>query len=121
MFKTLKAIFSTPAEASKVADAVIKGADAAWFTKEEQSEWFLRYLEATQPQNLSRRFIAIAVTLVWVVSSITLLLLTLTNFEGTAVKVFEFMSVVVNPVFYTVVGFYFAHRIAGGFADAIKK
>jgi hypothetical protein len=121
MFKTLKAIFSTPTDASKVADAVIKGADAAWFTKEEQSAWFLRYLEATQPQNLSRRFIAMAVSMVWVVSALVLLAVTLAGIEVVAENVFAFMSTVVNPVFYTVVGFYFAHRIAGGFSDALKK
>jgi hypothetical protein len=112
MIKALKAIFNTPAQATKVADAVIKGADAAWFTKEEQSEWFLRYLEATQPQNLSRRIIAIAITAVWVVSAITLLLLTLVGLAPIAEAVLAFMESVVNPVFYLVVGFYFAKNIA---------
>ena len=99
MFKALKAIFNTPAQATKVADAVINGTDAAWFTKEEQSEWFLRYLEATQPQNLSRRIIAIAITAVWVVSAITLLLLTLVGLAPIAEAVLAFMESVVNPVF----------------------
>ena len=108
MFKALKAIFSTPTQATKVADAVIKGADAAWFTEEEQSEWFLRYLEATQPQNLSRRIIAIAVTGVWVISALVLLLVTLAGLATVAEAVLGFMTAVVNPVFYLVVGFYFA-------------
>jgi hypothetical protein len=115
MWGALKAIFATPTSAAKVADAVIKGTDAAWFTKQEQSEWFLRYLEATQPQNLSRRIIAISVTGVWLLSAVVLLALTLFGAAPVAEAVFAFMSTIVNPVFYTVVGFYFAKSIAENF------
>lgn len=116
MVKALKAIFSTPAQATKVADAVIKGADAAWFTKEEQGQWFLRYLEATQPQNLSRRIIAIAATGVWVFSAMVLLSLILLGADTLAGEVFKFLSSVVNPVFMVIVAFYFAKGIAGNFS-----
>ena len=112
VFKTIKAILSTPVQAAKVADAVIKGTDAAWFTKEEQSEWFLRYLEATQPQNLSRRIIAVASTGLWIMSSLTLLALILLQATETAEQVYKFMTGVVNPVFFLIVGFYFAKNIA---------
>lgn len=115
MWGAIKAIFATPSDARKVADVVVKGVDAAWFTKEEQSEWFLRYLEATQPQNLSRRIIAISVTGVWVLSALTLLLLTLAGLAPIAEAVFAFMNTIVNPVFYVVIGFYFAKRIADNF------
>jgi len=123
MFKALKAIFSTPAQATKVADAVIKGADAAWFTAEEQSEWFIRYLEATQPQNLSRRIIAISITAVWVLSALVLLFLTIiaallesTIVSGAAAAVFKFMDTIINVPFMVVIGFYFAKGIAGNLA-----
>ena len=118
MWSALKAIFLTPASATKVADAVIKGADAAWFTKEEQSKWFLRYLEATQPQNLSRRIIAIAVTAVWLFSAMILLGLTVLGLTPIAEAILAFMTSVVNPVFYLVVGFYFAKNIAATFNKA---
>lgn len=128
MFKALKAIFSTPAEATKVADAVIKGVDAAWFTKEEQAAWFIKYLDATQPMNLSRRVIAIAITGVWVVSALTLLFITLLAsvleslvLAQTARAVFEYMDAIINTPFVVVIGFYFAKNIAGGFSEAIKK
>ena len=114
MFKIFKSILNTPTEASKVADAVIKGTDAAWFTKEEQSEWFLRYLESTQPMNLSRRIIAIAATGIWSISAIVLLVLIL-GATDTSKAVFDFMSSVVNPVFMLIIGFYFAKNIASSF------
>ena len=115
MFKIFKSILNTPTEASKVADAVIKGTDAAWFTKEEQSEWFLRYLESTQPMNLSRRIIAIAATGIWSISAIVLLVLILLGATDTSKAVFDFMSSVVNPVFMLIIGFYFAKNIASSF------
>ena len=127
MFKALKAIFATPATASKVADAVIKGTDAAWFTKEEQSEWFLRYLESTQPMNLSRRIIAIAISGLWVCSSLLLLSLVMLGaiFESPVIgfageAVYEFMNNVVNTPFMLIIGFYFAKGIAGSFAKKAK-
>ena len=116
MFKTLKAIFATPAVATKVAGAVVKGADAAWFTPEEQGEWFIRYLDATQPQNLARRIIAIAASFVWVLSALTLLGLILAQATETAAAVQSFMASVVNPVFLLIVGFYFAKNIAANWS-----
>ena len=115
MFKIFKSILNTPTEASKVADAVIKGTDAAWFTKEEQSEWFLRYLESTQPMNLSRRIIAIAATGIWSISAVVLLSLILLGSTETAKAVFDFMNTVINPVFMLIIGFYFAKNIASSF------
>ena len=111
MFKTLKAIFNTPTEAGKVADAVIKGADAAWFTKEEQSAWFLRYLEATLPMNVSRRIIAVTITAIWAISALTLLGLTLAGAD-VAQDVSAYMSTAVNAPFSIIVGFYFAKAVA---------
>ena len=121
MWGTLKAIFTTPTKAGDVANAVIKGADAAWFTKEEQSEWFLRYLEATQPQNLSRRLIAMMVAFVWTLSSFSLLLSIYLGITPLAVALLQFMDTVVNPVFYLIVGFYFGKQVVQAFPRRTKK
>ena len=122
MIKALKAIFNTPAQATKVADAVIKGTDAAWFTKEEQSEWFLRYLEATQPMNLSRRILAVAIAAIWMLSAVVLLGLTVVgalfdiNAASLAARaVLSYMESTVNTPFLAVTTLYFAKGIAGGF------
>lgn len=111
MFKALKAMFVTPDQAVKVADAVIKGADAAWFTKEEQSEWFLRYLEATQPMNVSRRFIAISLTMIWELTAVVLLVLTLME-SPKSEAVIEYMATVVGPPFVIILSFYFGKAVA---------
>ena len=117
MFKTLKAIFSTPSTVTEVAKAVENGVDKAWWTKQERSEWFLKYLEATQPMNLSRRLIAMAISGVWVLSTTVLLVLTILAgiFESdviaqTAIFVNDYMQQVVNTPFMITIGFYFASR-----------
>ena len=123
----LKAIFATPGTVGKVADAVTKGTDAAFFTKEEQSEWFLRYLDSTQPMNLARRFVALSITAVWLLSAITLLFVTIAAsiaeslvLAKTAEALFGYMDNIVNTPFMVVIGFYFAKGIAGSFAKKEK-
>ena len=65
-------IFATPDDASKIVDGAVKGLDALVFTDEERSradaklaEWYLKYLSATEGQNLARRLIAMVVVFVW--------------------------------------------------------
>jgi hypothetical protein len=119
MFKTLKAIFSTPTDAGSVAGAVAKGLDSAFFTDQEKAQWTLKYLNATLPMNLGRRIIALLVTSVWVLSALTLLLLTVLAgifvsivFAKTAQAVFEFMRDVLNIPFSLVMALYFGKGIA---------
>ena len=74
MFGIIKSIFASGDTSSKVVDGVLKAGDALVFTDEEKSqasqtrmEWYLKYLQATLPNNLSRRFLAFMVAGVWVV------------------------------------------------------
>lgn len=74
MLGIIKSIFATGDTSSKVVDGVMKAGDALVFTDEEKSqasqtrmEWYLNYLQATLPNNLSRRFLAFMVAGVWVV------------------------------------------------------
>ena len=68
----LSTIFAGPKSIDKAMDAAIATGDKLVFTKEEKAahkakmaDWFLRYLEATQPQNLARRFLAVIVAGLW--------------------------------------------------------
>jgi len=70
----LKRIFGRPEDASKIIDGATAGLDKIFFTKEERadanqklSDWYLKYLAATEGQNLARRFIALLVVGLWVV------------------------------------------------------
>lgn len=57
----LRRLFAGPDTAAKIVDAGVKGIDAAWWTAEEKSEWVLKYMMATQAQNVARRLIAFLV------------------------------------------------------------
>lgn len=72
MKNILAAIFGSKKNTETLVDGAVSGMDKLFYTDEERSEdmaktreWFLRYLEASQPQNLSRRFIAIIVVGLW--------------------------------------------------------
>ena len=68
----LSSIFSSSKERGKLVDGAVSGLDKMFYTEEEKAdsyrdmrEWWLRYLEASQPQNLSRRLLAFIVAAVW--------------------------------------------------------
>lgn len=70
--KLLKRLFARPEDGTKIIDGAVKGLDALVFTEEERSransklsEWYLKYLAATEGQNLARRLIAVIVVWVW--------------------------------------------------------
>ena len=113
----LSNIFGTSDNASKIVDGAISGIDKAFFTDEERAEngakiaeWYLRYLEASQPQNLARRLIAICVVSLWialVVFSVAIYRID----EGWSLYAFDTMTdVVLNP-FLMVMGFYYAAHV----------
>jgi hypothetical protein len=112
-----KAIFGTAESAKTVVDGAVAGLDAIVFTEEEKSaasaklgDWFLKYLAATQPQNLARRVIAVAIVALWI--GLILLGVILRAFdEEFSAFVFRVLTEIVNAPFLTVMGFYFAAHI----------
>jgi len=112
----------TPNTVEKVADGVYNGLDKMFFTDEEKSEasqkildWKLKWMEATAPQNVARRFIAIVVTLLWALLVIVMLAakaLGGTEYADYALRV---MADVVGTPFSIIIGFYFLAHITKGF------
>ncbi len=115
----IAAIFGSKKNTETIVDGAVSGLDKMFFTKEERaeashklSEWYLKYLAATQPQNLARRLIALAIVWLW----------WLLVFLGVAVRgvevwlnlqaefsefIFKVLVEVVMQPFSIVVGFYF--------------
>jgi hypothetical protein len=65
-------LFGSDKQLDKLTTGAVNGLDKIFFTAEEKSEanqklseWYLKYLEATQPQNLARRLIALIVVSLW--------------------------------------------------------
>jgi len=117
MKKILGAIFGSSKNTETIVDNAVAGIDKMFYTAEEKaeagqkmSEWFLKYLAATQPQNLARRFIAIVVVLMW-----ALLVLAGVIAYPLDKPLSEFIfrvlaDVVMNP-FLIIMGFYFAAHV----------
>lgn len=107
------AIFGSKKNTETLVDGAVKGMDALFYTDEEKAadmgktrEWFLRYLEASQPQNLARRFIAVVVVGLWAF----LVLLTVIAWqwsEDYSNYVFSIITEAVLTPFNIIIGFYF--------------
>ena len=128
MLGIIKSIFATGDTSSKVVDGVMKAGDKLVFTDEERSDasqtrlnWYLKYLEATLPNNLSRRFLAFMVAGVWVVLVILATLLGVTAAVTDSDLVAAAANVVVTILgdyvmipFGAIMTFYFAKGIVEG-------
>ena len=121
MRKLLGAIFGSSKNTETIVDGAVSGLDKMFFTKEEKSEanaklseWYLRYLEASQPQNLARRFIAIIVVVLW---SMMILfgVLTWRMDSEYSVFIFDTLRDIVNAPFMIIIGFYFAAHVVRSF------
>ena len=121
-------IFGSRKDVSRVVDGAVNGLDAIVFTEEERShanaelrDWYIKYLEATQPQNLARRLIAIMVTAMWM-WLIVLAVLVYPIRESYSAFVFEVMRDLVVIPFGAIITFYFTtHAIRAWRADKDKK
>ena len=117
MKKLLGAIFGSAKNTETIVDGAVAGLDKMFFTAEEKSEaservaeWYLRYLAATQPQNLARRLIALVIVCLW--SLLVLVGVAAYQFDQAfSLYVFDVLAEVVMNPFLMVMGFYFAAHI----------
>ena len=126
MKKILGAIFGSSKNTETIVNGAVSGLDKMFFTAEEKSEanaklgeWYLKYLEATQPQNLARRFIALVVVILWAV----LILAGVVVYKldtGYSMFVFDTLRDVVNAPFSIIIGFYFAAHLARSWQSGKK-
>lgn len=107
----LSSLFSSKEIVKDGMDALGKGIDAAFLTKEESTGFFLKYLEISMPMNVARRALAFAITFMWVLEGIICTICILTGYKVD--DMVGFASVYVMPSFTVLVGFYFWKRIKG--------
>ena len=125
IFSGIANFFTGNKTADSVIDGVKRATDMLIFTDEEKSitnqksmELFIKYQEATLPQNVTRRMIAIVVVALWCLAVlITMLLggsgilLHIETLSKTSEYYYKFMQDVINVPFGIIVGFYFLKRI----------
>lgn len=117
MRKLFAAIFGSSKNTETIVSGAVSGLDKMFFTDEEKSdasakmsEWYLRYLAATQPQNLARRLIAIVIVALWAL----LILVGVASYwfdETFSLFVFDVLRDIVMQPFSIVLGFYFAAHV----------
>lgn len=123
----LARIFGSSENTKTIVDGAVAGLDKLVFTKEERAEmddkardWFLRYLEATQPQNLARRFIALVVVGLWA----TLILAGICAWwvsQAFSMFVFKVLAEVVAMPFSIIIGFYFAAHVLRAYKKGVDS
>jgi len=103
--------------AETVANGIYSGIDKLVYTDEEKAdasrkgfELFIKYQEATQPQNVARRLIAMQVVAVWVLFVMVAGVGVVFSFEYEA-RLVKFIDDILNWPFMFVMGFYYAKRI----------
>lgn len=127
MRKLFAAIFGSSKNTETIVDGAVNGLDKMFFTDEEKSEasakmaeWYLRYLAATEPQNLARRLIALVIVILWAL----LIILGVVAYwidETFSLFVFDVLrDIVMNP-FLTVLGFYFAAHVVRAWVGGKKE
>lgn len=126
MKKILGAIFGSSKNTETIVDGAVAGLDKMFFTKEEKSEanqklsdWYLKYLAATQPQNLARRLIAIVVVGLWAALVLTAVIAQ-PWMPAWSDKTFYILEDVVNTPFSIIIGFYFAAHLARSWQNGKK-
>ena len=71
-------LFGSDNVIKKAADGVYNGIDAVFFTKQEQSEHFLKLLQAYEPFKLAQRLLALIVgipyVLVWLICAVMMVI-----------------------------------------------
>lgn len=106
-------IFGDKDAANEVISGAVAGVDKIFFTQEEKaeanqklSEWYLKYLHATQPQNVARRLIAFIVAGLWAFLIVLGVIVRYFSDEY-AQYIFEVLAEIVMNPFLMIMGFYF--------------
>ncbi len=123
----LKRIFGSPEDATTIIKGATSGLDHMFFSKEERAEasaklgdFYLKYLESTQGQNLARRFIAVLVTGLWVLLIVCGALLWKID-AAYSEFIFKILADIVMVPFSIIVGFYFLTHTARAFRKGQKN
>ena len=104
--------FKSLLSSKTIVENASKGIDAAFLTNEEKTQYFLKYIESSMPMNVSRRFMAIVVTLMWALTGGIEIGLILTGSDRIE-EFHNFATIYVMPSFSVLMGFYFWKRISG--------
>lgn len=125
-----KKIFSGPDVVKTAMEGVRDGIDTFTFTEQERAhvdagvrDFLLKYLEATQPQNLARRYIAFGIVGLWMLLVLTAVVAAYwSSVDGSYSDfVFSVLEEHVNTPFMGIMGFYFLTHLARSYQREKKE
>jgi len=95
-------------------DGIVKAGmaaiDKSILTEEEERDMQLEFIKSTLPMNVSRRVIACAITFMWVITGIWIMIL-ISMESPIAATAKDFATYYVVPSFVIIVGFYFWKKV----------
>jgi len=112
-------LFGGSKAADKTVDGISSGIDKLVYTDEEKADasreglkLWIKYQEATQPQNLARRLIALIIVGIWAILTLLAGILGALDIKG-HVFLLDLLFKAVMPSVVVIVSFYFYKRIKG--------
>jgi len=121
---TLAGMFATQ-KAADAAIGLLERFGHSEMTAQEKADWFLKYQEATKHQSPMRRFIALAVTLMWSVVLLTWLALVIVSIwfdvSQQIIMVRMFFTENITSPYNLIIGFYFGTHMVSSLSSAVKK
>ena len=105
MFGFLKPLFSMP----KIIDAAIASGDALVFTDQERKAWVIEAAKVLGPQTIARRILTIIIAALWMVLTLTGVVLII--LEHSQAAAFGELYTRVCLIFGIVVGFYYGAHL----------
>lgn len=114
----LASLFGNSEVVETAAKGLYNGIDQAFFTDEEKStanqkvlDWTLKYMAATNPQNVARRFIALVVVGLWAALVVAGVIAQTLGSQEIAAFIFDTLKNNVNTPFGIIIGFYFLAHV----------
>ncbi|MFK5947952.1 MAG: hypothetical protein QM500_04165 [Methylococcales bacterium] len=117
-------LFGGSGAADKAVDSISSGIDKMFYTDEEKADasqkgfdTFIKWQEATQPQNVARRLIALIITFLFA-GLIIAGCAVWPWFPDFSVFIFSMLSELVLPSYIVIIAFYFGKRIISDFKNS---
>lgn len=121
MWKAFKAMFATPEVIGEVVSRSMNGLDSVVFTKQEQLNAWLLYIQATMPMNISRRIMATAITALFIFHALIVIffmitagMFTLPQAARVAEQLYTMFATVTFPTFMVSYSWYFWKGVKDG-------
>lgn len=115
----LASLFGGGKITEQIVSSISSGIDSAFYTDQEKAEanqkildFKLEWVKATQGQNIARRLVALAVTVMWMLCGLIVLIAKGLGADAFSQFALAYLTDVVTRPFEVIIGFYFLAHVA---------